>query len=605
MLLISPDLFLPPEVMTLTSAVLGIRGSGKTNSAVVFTEELLDANQQVIIIDPLDVWFGLKSSADGLEPGYAVVILGGIHGDLPLGAGDGAVLADFLVENCAPAILSLRHLRKSEQKRFVADFAEQLYQKKGESGRNTPLLVVIDEASSFVPQKVEGDSARMVGAIEDLVRRGRASGIGVMLIDQRAASVNKDVLTQLELLIAHRHTSPQDRAALKLWVQAHDTGDQEKKFMDSLASLPRGEAWFWSPGFLDIFQRVQVRHRRTFDSSATPELGKVPPTPTHQAQIDLEALREKLGATLEEAKSNDPKELKRQLNELYAELKARPIEIERVEVSVLRPEEIERLENVGHSVIAVSKDLHQIGADILAAVRLAAVRTAQPAGETAREEQEQQRMRAMSNRALDAMKAAPDDKPENKPVTQRVVTQKVVAQKAAAPSARPAISLRAGERKMMEVLARTHPFKLTRKQLATLAGLSIKGGTFGTYYSTLRKNGLIEEEGKETHLTQRGFDWLGHDVPREPMSEDEVLQQWLNVLRLGERSMLRYLVGKEGHYVARGDLAKHCDLTLSGGTFGTYLSTLRRNGLIEERGNDVRAGGVFYIVKQIKERLDG
>lgn len=373
MLQIADNLELAPEAMTLTSAILGIRGSGKTNTGVVFTEGLLEAGHQVIVIDPLDVWWGLKSSADGESPGHAIVVLGGAHGDLPLASGDGAVMADFLVETRTPAILSLRHLRKAEQKRFVADFAEQLYQRKGETGKNTSCLVVIDEASSFVPQGFQADSARMVGAIEDLVRRGRASGIGVMLIDQRAASVNKDVLTQLELLVAHRHTSPQDRAALKLWVQAHDTGEKEKLFLDSLASLPLGQAWFWSPEWLKIFERVTVRPRRTFDSSATPELGREVAAPAAVAEIDLGALRERLAARVEEIQNSDPKALRKRVQELEKQISegVAPAEVReivkevRVEVPVLAPDELERLEAQAHDMIAMSKDLHATGAAIL------------------------------------------------------------------------------------------------------------------------------------------------------------------------------------------------------------------------------------------------
>jgi DNA helicase HerA-like ATPase len=80
---VSEKLNLPPEIVTLTSAILGIRNSGKTNTAVVITEGLLDAGHQVVVIDPLDVWWGLKSSADGKSDGYPVVVIGGPHGDHP------------------------------------------------------------------------------------------------------------------------------------------------------------------------------------------------------------------------------------------------------------------------------------------------------------------------------------------------------------------------------------------------------------------------------------------------------------------------------------------------------------------------------------------
>lgn len=74
---LSPDLSLPLDVVTYTTAVLGIRGTGKTNTATVLVEEALKLGQRSIVIDPLDVWWGIKSSADGTKPGFPVVVFGG------------------------------------------------------------------------------------------------------------------------------------------------------------------------------------------------------------------------------------------------------------------------------------------------------------------------------------------------------------------------------------------------------------------------------------------------------------------------------------------------------------------------------------------------
>jgi DNA helicase HerA-like ATPase len=57
---IAKGLTLPTEAVTQTLAILGIRGSGKTNTAVVLSEELLKAKHQTVIIDPVDVWWGPK-----------------------------------------------------------------------------------------------------------------------------------------------------------------------------------------------------------------------------------------------------------------------------------------------------------------------------------------------------------------------------------------------------------------------------------------------------------------------------------------------------------------------------------------------------------------
>jgi ParB/RepB/Spo0J family partition protein len=105
---ISSDLSLPLDVITMATAILGIRGSGKTNTAGVWAEELLKHGQQVVVIDPLNGWWGLKSSADGKRPGYPVVVFGGNHADVPLAGTEGKALADFVVERRVPCVFSLR-----------------------------------------------------------------------------------------------------------------------------------------------------------------------------------------------------------------------------------------------------------------------------------------------------------------------------------------------------------------------------------------------------------------------------------------------------------------------------------------------------------------
>ena len=65
-------------------AFLGRTGSGKTFAVTKLVEEMLDARAQVIVLDPVGVWWGLRLLADGKSPGIPITIFGGLHGDVPL-----------------------------------------------------------------------------------------------------------------------------------------------------------------------------------------------------------------------------------------------------------------------------------------------------------------------------------------------------------------------------------------------------------------------------------------------------------------------------------------------------------------------------------------
>jgi hypothetical protein len=196
---------------------------------------------------------------------------------------------------------------------------------------------VLDEADAFAPQKPQHEQARLLGAVEDLVRRGRARGIGVTLISQRPAVINKNVLTQIECLIALRMTAPQDIAAIKQWIHHHGSEDEQEKVLASLPSLPRGTAWFWSPGWLKVLRKIEFRKRRTFDSSATPSPGKIVTAPEQLAKVDLEALEVKLSTIIDRSKEDDPASLRIRIRDLEEKLKVtrrrvlpEVVEIERV-----------------------------------------------------------------------------------------------------------------------------------------------------------------------------------------------------------------------------------------------------------------------------------
>jgi len=163
------------------------------------------------------------------------------------------------VDRNVSCVISTFGMPKAAQRHLIAEFAEEIL-----NINNTPRHVFIEEAHEFVPQRVFGAMGKTFNAVSNLVVMGRNRGLGVTLINQRAATINKDVLTQLDTLLAFQNVSPQDRKALKDWVEYHAAEGDFEKFMKSLPSLPKGEGWIWSPEFLGIFERIKIRPRNTF-----------------------------------------------------------------------------------------------------------------------------------------------------------------------------------------------------------------------------------------------------------------------------------------------------------------------------------------------------
>lgn len=135
---ISKDVSLPIDVVTQTIAILAKRRAGKSYTMRKICEQLLEANQQVVIVDPKGDQWGIRSSADGKKAGsgYSIVILGGEHGDLPLEVNAGEVVAKLVVEERVSILLDLSGFRKSEVAVFMAIFLETVYRLKAQEKKS-------------------------------------------------------------------------------------------------------------------------------------------------------------------------------------------------------------------------------------------------------------------------------------------------------------------------------------------------------------------------------------------------------------------------------------------------------------------------------------
>ena len=70
---------------------------------------------------------------------------------------------------------------------------------------------------------------------------------------------------------------------------------------------------------------------------------------------------------------------------------------------------------------------------------------------------------------------------------------------------------------------------------------------------------------------------------------------WANIVKGGAARMLRVLADAYPNFLARQEVGELSDLSPSSGTFGTYLSTLKRNGLAVVEGGQIKAADELYV----------
>lgn len=577
---ISQDLSLPVDVVTERLGFLGQSGSGKSYAAMKLAELMLDAGAQVIALDPVGPWWGLRASADGKTPGFSINVFGGIHGDVPLTPTSGELVADVLVDRGISAVIDVSDFTIGEMHKFVTAFAERFFERKKRSP--TPVHVFFEEAHTFMPQNLPPDphAATMLHRVERIVRVGRNYGVGTSQISQMPQAVNKKALNQISCLFAMRTLGARERKAIGEWFDDHGTGE-DAPIKDVLPKLATGTAYVASPSWLKVSKKARISEKSTFDSSATPKFGVKLEPPKALAKVDVEALREAMVTAVAEAEKTDPTALRRRVAHLEAELAKRPaakVETKVVEKNVLPAEECRRLLDAVQALRAHASEVEE----------------AKAAAETM--------FAALSRIRM----------PPGPPIIRQGGVLLSPPHRLSGPLIREARAsvaldgqthsigedLRKGERKMLEVLASGYPTKRTISQLSTLAGFTMSGGTFQQYLRHLKNDGYVAVRGHEIELTQAGLAVVGAAAP-SPQSTEEVLEMWRRVLRAGERKMLDELVKVYPDSMSRGGLGGMTGFTASGGTFQQYLRTLIRNGLVEPLdGDQVRASGTLFLGEQ-------
>jgi hypothetical protein len=533
------------ELATEVVASLGNRGGGKSNGAAVIAEGLLAAGVPVVVLDYVGIWFSLRLAPDGKTPSpYPIPVLGGRHGDIGLVPTTGAIVAEALARTQSSAVLDISAFSKTDRCRFATDFAEAFFRaKKDHPG---PVQLLLEEAQRFVPQKLFTGQERMLGAFEEIGEVGRNYGIGLHLISQRPQKINKDVLNLADTVFGYRTNGVLERKAISEWVQEKGA-DGRSEVHDELPGLERGSAIVWCPS-RKIYGRFAIEKKATYDAGATPIHARAA---VKTKPLDLNSLESAMGKAIEEAKANDPRELRSEIARLRAELSKRATAPRVEHVEVVPREATAALAGAQDAVQGAMRALEKVKGRLAAASAFATKRPTTPIPKT----------------------TAPI------PIT-RAATRPVTTGEA------PSLSKCA--RSLLAVLAQRGV--ASDSQISALSGYRKTSSGFANALSELRTRGLIDGSKDRRTITETGRDVVG---PTEPLPTGRALRDyWLPRLGKCEAALLTAVY--EAGTISRDDLSAATGYSQTSSGFANGISGLRVLDLVRgPNGGDLSIAGVF------------
>lgn len=546
---------------------VGTAGSGKTYNAGAGVERLLAAGGRVIIPDPLGVWWGLGLNSDGRSPAPwrekgRLVIFGGEHGDLPLNEHAGALIGETVAKMAESAILDLSGFgTKAAEIRFMLAFLTALYR----HASREPVHLVFDEADMWAPQQErdKGESPKLLGMMETVVRRGRIRGFIPWLISQRPAVLNKNVLSQVDGLVAFKLTSSQDRAALGAWIEGQADREQGKAILGSLPTLPIGTGVVWLPN-RNVLATSAFPPKLTFDSSRTPKRGERVER-KELKPLDLDKLKSKLASIEEEAKANDPRALKAEVARLTRELAAAAKQAPATAPSW--PDQRNLVQQLTDELSETSAALERLTA-------------------SASELQRRQKLAAA------ALGGESVSIPTVVPPQRRPAAVPPSVERRPVPAREPGPSegngkLPPGERAVL--IAAVQYGGVDRDQLSVLTGY--KRSSRDAYIARLRDKGLVEVAGQTVNPSSAAADALGTDYEPLPTG-DELQKYWVQRLPPGEVAILNALIESYPNPVARNELDDRTGYKRS--SRDAYIQRLKARRLVHVDGADVTASETLF-----------
>ncbi len=165
------------------------------------------------------------------------------------------VKPEELVKKDKLTIINLKGIEPDVQQLLVYKIAKDLFEERKKK-KIPPFLFVVEEAHNFCPERGFGGQVVSSGILRTIASEGRKFGMGLAVISQRAARVEKNILSQCNTQVFLRVTNPNDIKTIMDSVEGATKGIESE-----IKSLPVGTALV--VGVIDQPLLVDIRIRRT------------------------------------------------------------------------------------------------------------------------------------------------------------------------------------------------------------------------------------------------------------------------------------------------------------------------------------------------------
>lgn len=162
----------------------------------------------------------------------------------------GTSLNELVVRGTA-TLINLRGVAPDVQEMVVARLATTLFEQR-KKNKIPPLFLVIEEAHNFAPQQGQVTCSRV---LKNIASEGRKFGLGLCCVTQRAARIDKSVLSQCNTQLILQVTNPLDLKAIAQSIEGLTDG-----MTAMIQSLPVGTALVTGGGYhTPLFCEVRPR----------------------------------------------------------------------------------------------------------------------------------------------------------------------------------------------------------------------------------------------------------------------------------------------------------------------------------------------------------